>query len=252
MVVTVADERMSKKARAARSFSSAWRKSNEPAADRKAYKTRGAHGWLDPDKDFPFHPRRRGEQTWPRTRAHDLIYTYVHIPKYYKRREKRNGGWTKRNVLASVEADSVPRQRQLGGGEGRAWRKRRYRRMGREIHPLGCKYPGIPEGIVFNYCLLSGRCCGLVALCPRRIVPPGGLRPAGEKGLILWRARASTRKNLSSSQYRFLTEPSRAILFASSRSRSARVLKKKRISENFRHEPLLPPRGCKGERKSGN
>lgn len=118
LVVTVADERMSKKARAARSFFSAWRKSNEPAADRKAYKTRGAHGWLDPDKDFPFHPRRRGEQTWPRTRAHDLIYTYVHIPKYYKRREKRNGGWTKRNVLASVEADSVPRQRQLGGGGG--------------------------------------------------------------------------------------------------------------------------------------
>lgn len=132
-----------------------------------------------------------------RGHAHAHTTTYIHTYTYPntingERKEtvdEKEG--TKRNVLASVQADSVPRQRQLGGG---AWRKRRYRRMGREIHPLGCKYPGIPEGIVFNYCLLSGRCCGLVALCPRRIVPPGGLRPAGEKGLILWRARASTRK----------------------------------------------------------
>lgn len=100
---------------------------------------------------------------------------------------------TKRNVLASVEADSVPRQQQLGG----LVKAKRYIDGGGENHPLECKYPKIPEGIVFNYCLLSGRCYGPVALCPRRIVPSGGLRQTGQKGLILRRARASMRRKNS-------------------------------------------------------
>lgn len=87
LVVTVADETDVKEAR---SFSSAWRKSNEPAADRKAHKTRGAHGWLDPDKDFPFHPRRRGEQTCTR-----YIYTHTHTNTMNGERKETEG--TKRN-----------------------------------------------------------------------------------------------------------------------------------------------------------
>lgn len=175
LVVTVADETDVKEAR---SFSSAWRKSNEPAADRKAHKTRGAHGWLDPDKDFPFHPRRRGEQTCTR-------YIYTHTHKYYERRKKRNGrNETKRNVLASVEADSVVRRQQLGGGLGE---RAEISREGERIIPSNANIQRSPRGLFLIIVYYRDDVTDWLRFALARIVPSGGLR---QKGLILRRARA--------------------------------------------------------------
>lgn len=69
----------------------------------------------------------------------------------------------KRNVLTSVQADSVSRCN-AASWESERWKKKRERE--REMHSPRMQISWGLEGIVFNYCLLSRRCYRAAVLCP--------------------------------------------------------------------------------------
>ena len=81
LVVTVADETDVKEAR---SFSSAWRKSNEPAAKRRKHAARTA-GWIQIKISlFTLAASKRGH-------AHNFIYIYTYPNTINGERKERNG-----------------------------------------------------------------------------------------------------------------------------------------------------------------
>lgn len=117
-------------------------------------------------------------------RAHD-IYIHTHAHKYYERRKKRNGrNETKRNVLASVEADSVARRQQLGEGLGE---RGEISREGERIIPSNANIQRSPRGLFLIIVYYRDDVTDWLRFALARIVPSGGLR---QKGLILRRARA--------------------------------------------------------------
>lgn len=118
-------------------------KSNEPAVRRDrgsqgAQNTR--HAWLAADKDLPFHPRRRERRL--AAKESETKRFSVHRSRVFSRCVHMYPG-----ILVKAET---------------RWKR----------DPLECKYPRSPDGIVFNYCLLSGRCYERSCFAP--YCSPGG------------------------------------------------------------------------------